>query len=74
MTDTNQAPAGPARTVCESIGVAVSTMMRSIFPEDTRQHFRNARIEVLKGLRSILDARIQHLSRAEQKGTTVTIE
>jgi hypothetical protein len=79
MTDTNQASAGETgaaapRGVSTCVGPALSALVRGFFPDETRQHFRNARIEMLKGFRSILDARIQHLSRGEQKGTTVTVE
>ena len=35
--------------------------------ENTREHFRNARIEMLKGMRSMLDARIEHLSQARRR-------
>ncbi len=45
-----------------------------LWPEGTREHFRNARIEWLKGIRSILDARIENLSQRDQKGTKVTVE
>ena len=41
---------------------------------ETRQHLRNARIEVLKAVRSVIDARIEHLSRTEQKGTKVAVD
>ncbi len=37
-------------------------------------HFRQARIEVLKGIRELLDHRIEQLSRGPQKGTRVTVE
>jgi len=50
-------------------------MMEHIWSEATRDHFRNSRIEFLKGLRSLLDQRIDHLSRREEsKGTHVTVE
>ena len=42
--------------------------------KNTREHFRNARIEMLKGMRSMLDARIDHLSKHEAKGTKVTVD
>ncbi|HEX3746714.1 MAG TPA: hypothetical protein VHW09_22405 [Bryobacteraceae bacterium] len=42
---------------------------------DTMEHFRNSRIEFLKGMRSLLDERIAHLSKqTEHKGTHVTVE
>jgi hypothetical protein len=42
--------------------------------ESTHDHFRNSRVEFLKGIRSLIDDRIAHLSRAERKGTHVTVE
>jgi hypothetical protein len=43
--------------------------------EATRGHFKNSRVEFLKGLRSLIDDRIAHLSKeAEPKGTRVTVE
>ena len=45
-----------------------------IWDDATRNHFRNSRVEFLKGLRSIIDHRIDHLSRNEPKGTHVTVE
>jgi hypothetical protein len=37
-------------------------------------HFRNSRVEFLKGLRSLIDDRIGNLARHETKGTHVTVE
>ena len=48
-----------------------------IWTEATRDHFRTSRIEFLKGLRSIIDNRISHLSRKHDEhmgGTHVTVE
>ena len=39
-----------------------------------RQHLANSRIEFLKALREMLDARIDHLSSQSQKGTKVAVE
>ena len=49
-------------------------MMGKIWSGATRDHFRNSRVEFLKGLRSLIDERISHLSREEHKGTHVTVE
>ena len=50
-------------------------LMERVWDEATRNHFRKSRIEFLKGLRSLIDARIEHLSRQpEHKGTHVTVE
>lgn len=52
----------------------VLPFVRNIWSDATRNHFRNSRVEFLKGVRSIIDDRIAHLSREEKRGTTVTVE
>ncbi len=39
-----------------------------------RHHLANSRVEFLKALREMLDARIEHLSTQPQKGTKVPVE
>ena len=39
-----------------------------------RQHLANSRVEFLKALRAMLDARIEHLSTQPQKGTKLAVE
>ena len=39
-----------------------------------RQHLTNSRVEFLKAIREMLNARIEHLSSQAQKGTKVTVE
>ena len=53
---------------------AVLPMIERRFSEAGQGHFRNARVEFLKGLRAMLDDRIARLSREEAKGTHVTVE
>jgi hypothetical protein len=53
---------------------AVKPLLDHLWSDATRDHFRNSRVEFLKGLRSLLDARIAHLSREEAKGTHVVVE
>jgi hypothetical protein len=43
-------------------------------PEKTRRHFEAARVEFLKGIRSLLDARIERISRAGAKGQKISVE
>ena len=52
----------------------VKPFVHHIWSESTKDHFRNSRVEFLKGLRSILDERINNLARHESKGTHVTVE
>jgi hypothetical protein len=49
-------------------------LLERCWSEATRDHFRNSRIEFLKGIRSLIDDRIAHLSREERHGTKVTVE
>jgi len=43
-------------------------------PPDVTQHFRNARIEVLRGVRRMIDHRIEALSRSGEAGRKITVE
>jgi hypothetical protein len=52
----------------------VFPFVRNIWSDATRDHFRNSRVEFLKGIRSMLDDRIERLSREERRGTTVPVE
>jgi len=50
-------------------------LLERCFGEATLGHFRASRIEFLKGVRSLIDERIAHLSKEpEHKGTHVTVE
>lgn len=44
--------------------------------EEVQTHFRNARLEFLKGLRTLIDERIERVSRAQNanKGATISVE
>ena len=58
---------------CFFCGTAMP-MLENLVSGATRDHFRNSRVEFLKGLRSLLDERIAHLSHEETKGTHVDVE
>jgi len=62
-----------ARNNCVVCGMLMP-MLDRMWSEATNDHFRNARVEFLKGIRSLIDSRIEHLSRAETKGTRVVVE
>jgi hypothetical protein len=42
--------------------------------EQVAGHFRQARIEFLKGLRQILDNRIENLQQRDEGGTKINVE
>jgi hypothetical protein len=41
---------------------------------NVQEHFTNSRIEFLKGIRAIIDNRIEHLSTPAQRGTKIAVE
>ncbi len=59
---------------CDVAGPQIEAFLDHVWPPNTREHFHNARIEMLKGMRSLLDARIEHLSKHDRKGSKVTVE
>ena len=60
---------------CCEVNDAMNKFAREFGPSDeVRSHFRNSRIEFLKGIRKIIDERINRLSANEQKGSRVTVE
>ncbi len=61
--------------VCGGIGPELHSILRKLGPSDeVINHFRNARIEVLKGIRQLIDDRIENLSKTQQKGTRVPVD
>jgi hypothetical protein len=59
---------------CAVAGPQIEAMLDHLWPEPTKQHFQNARVEVLKGIRSLLDARIERLSQHGHRGTKVPVD
>ena len=45
----------------------------SVSPK-VQEHFTNSRIEFLKGIRAVIDSRIEHLSNTGQHGTKIAVE
>jgi hypothetical protein len=59
----------------DSLCLELKQLLRSLEPSpQVTEHFRNARIEVLKGVRQVIDNRIQHLSRSPQPGRKIVVE
>ena len=57
--------------ICQDI----ANMMRSFGPsEAVAGHFRAARIEVLKGIRQMIDDRIEQTQKTDAKGTSFGVE
>jgi len=59
----------------DAMCLGVKNILRSVEPPaDVTQHFRNARIEVLRGVRRMIDHRIETLSRTGDPGRKITVE
>ena len=41
---------------------------------DVSEHFRKARVELLKGMREMIDKRIEHLERNDERGQKIDVE
>jgi hypothetical protein len=79
MTDSENAQkhTGSAHCDCGCMGAGpLFSRVLHMFdpPAAADQHFKQARIEFLKGLRSLLDHRIESLSHGPVKGTRITVE
>lgn len=63
---------------CMGAGPAISQFLRTLGPSDAvSQHFKNAHLEVMKGLRTFLDEQIQARTAAASStshGTRITVE
>lgn len=71
MSEPNKAGA----CVCMGAGPALTEFLERMGPpEDVKAHFRAARVEFLKGIRALIDQRIEQLSRTEEKGATIPVE
>lgn len=62
--------------VCGGAGPVLTEFLKRMGPpEGARRHFDQARVEFLKGLRALIDARIDSLSpKPDSKGAKVTVE
>ncbi len=78
MSKKKPAAARPRTTADEAyarLAADICDLLRTLAPsEEALGHFRNARVEVLKGVRAVIDSRIERLSAERPKGTSVTID
>lgn len=71
MSETTTKPA----CACMGAGPMITEALRKLGPsEAVSQHFRTAQLEVLKGLRALLDEHINARSDAPRQGTRIPVE
>jgi hypothetical protein len=61
---------------CMGVGPAMTDILGRLGPAAARDHFRAARVEFLKGVRAVIDARIDHLSKRQGQtvGSSIPVE
>jgi hypothetical protein len=65
---------GSSCVFCEATD-AMKKFLRDIGPsEEAANHFRQSRVEFLKGIRRIIDDRIDKVGQTGQRGTHVVVE
>jgi hypothetical protein len=61
--------------LCQGAGPTLTEMIRRMAPPpEARRHFESARVEFLKGLRTLIDARIERRSRPKARGQSINVE
>jgi hypothetical protein len=71
-TQTAKQTATQERCVCREV---MDHLQQALgVPDNVREHFVNSRIEFLKGIRAIIDSRIEHLSKTTPHGTKIAVE
>lgn len=67
---------GHGDCACCQANEVIGKVFRAFGPSaGARQHFRQSRVEFLKGLRKVLDDRIERVSRdPHQKGSRIVVE
>ncbi len=60
---------------CMGVGPLVTEFAKKLGPsEEVSQHFRAARLEILKGLRAMLDEQIAGMQEPPKQGTKFSVE
>lgn len=60
---------------CQGLGPQATAFVEHLWDQKTQDHFRNSRIEFLKGVRSLIDDKIARLSRtAPAKGSAIPVD
>jgi hypothetical protein len=68
-----KAQRAPAPCICQGTMPLLTELLRRLGPpEAARQHFDAARLEFLKGVRALIDARIAHVSKP--RGEKIEVE
>lgn len=59
---------------CMGFGPELARVVQNLGSDSASGHFRSARVEALKGVRALIDHRIDALSKRSRRGTTIEVE
>jgi len=72
---TKSPAAGGSPCLCQGAGPAITELLQRLAPPaEARRHFDTARLEFLKGLRAVLDARIERRGKPKARGQAIKVE
>jgi hypothetical protein len=76
MKRTTKSRAETRSLQCETPGQLLDEVLRHLAPPaEARRHFESARVEFLKGIRAVLDSRIERFSKSSKaRGQSISIE
>ncbi len=60
--------------VVPQLSAMAAAMAKSVLPTDALEHFKASQVEFLKGIRHLLDARIQKMSTGKTHGTSIPVD
>ena len=65
----------PSPCICQGTMPLLTELLRRLGPpEAARNHFDAARLEFLKGVRALIDARIAQVSKTKARGEKIEVE
>ena len=59
---------------CCGAGPQLTAIAKSALPTDAIEHFKASQVAFLKGIRHLLDARIEKMSAHKQHGSSIPVE
>ncbi len=59
---------------CCGAGPQLTAIAKTVLPTEALEHFKASHVEFLKGLRHLLDARIQKMSTGKTHGTSIPVD
>jgi hypothetical protein len=75
MKKNMKSPAGGRPCLCQGAGPALTELIQRLAPPaEAQRHFDTARLEFLKGLRALIDARIEGLAKPKARGQSIKVE